>query len=180
MCQGWNSLLRLILGQNTSAGIESALNGPPHFANCPHSWYSPVLSPFSLFFFAHWPYLSWYSKCQTCKTLGFDAISYLTFSRSPSRENSQLECYPCPHISSVAILLESMFALLPRDNPWNFCPTRSTQVTMPTGHCPASNIGPNNRFKVVMVLKTKILWFPNPLATGSDIHGSWGTWLGWP
>ena len=22
--------------------------------------------------------------------------------------------------------------------------------------------------------------FPNPLATGSDIHGSWGTWLVWP
>ena len=24
-----------------------------------------------------------------------------------------------------------------------------------------------------------IVRFPNPLATGSDIHGSWGTWPGW-
>ena len=50
MSQWWNSLLRMILGQNTSAGIESALNGPPHFANCAHCWSSPDLPSFSLFF----------------------------------------------------------------------------------------------------------------------------------
>ena len=130
---------------------------------------------------AQWPYLSWYSKGQTCKTLGFDAISWLIFSRSLSRENSQLECYPCPHVHIFRCnIIGINVCVASKGKSVDFCPSRSTQVTMPTGHCPASNIGPTNRFKVVMVLKTKILRFPNPLATGSDIHGSWGTWLGWP